>query len=95
MRSLSQTEVYPNKACIDLSVNQPKIKKISNAITTKDRSISVRRSENNGVIEAFNSMPDGTCRTLKSQYYKTSGANFERTGSMGASGVIERLKDDV
>ena len=34
-------------------------------------------------------MPDGTCRTLKSQYYKTSGANFERTGSMGASGVIE------
>ena len=39
--------------------------------------------------EAVNPMPDGTCRTIKEQYHKTSKANFERTGSMGATGVRE------
>lgn len=32
---------------------------------------------------------DGTARTIKSQYYKTSSANFERTGTHGASGVLD------
>ena len=36
-----------------------------------------------------NPMPDGTCRTIKEQYHKTSKANYERTGSMGATGVRE------
>ena len=39
-------------------------------------------------VEPLNPMPDGTCRTIKNQYYKTSKANYERTGSMGATGVV-------
>lgn len=35
----------------------------------------------------FNQYDDGTCRTIKSQYYKNSYANFIRTGDMGATGV--------
>ena len=31
-----------------------------------------------GISEPINAMPDGTCRTIKNQYYKTSQANFER-----------------
>jgi hypothetical protein len=45
-------------------------------------------------VYALNAMPDGTCRTLKNQYFKTSPANFLRTGSMGASGVIEKWKNE-
>lgn len=40
-------------------------------------------------LQAINSYDDGTSRTIKSQYYKTSGANFERTGTMGATGVCK------
>lgn len=39
------------------------------------------------VIESINAMPDGTCRTIKNQYYKTSVANFERNSTFGATGV--------
>ena len=35
----------------------------------------------------FNQYDDGTCRTIKHQYYKNSYANFIRTGDMGATGV--------
>ena len=35
----------------------------------------------------FNTMPDGTCRTIKAQYYKNSLANFLRGGGYGASAV--------
>lgn len=45
-----------------------------------------------GVIEAINAMPDGTCRTLKNQYHKTSKANFERTSTFGATGVTDGLR---
>ena len=38
-------------------------------------------------IEPLNTMPDGTCRTLKAQYQQTSRANLTRTGSYGATGV--------
>lgn len=34
-------------------------------------------------------MPDGTCRTIKHQYYKNSIKNFISKGSYGATGVIE------
>ena len=44
---------------------------------------------NNRVIEPINSMPDGTCRTLKHQYAKTSKANFERTSTFGATGATD------
>lgn len=34
-------------------------------------------------------MPDGTCRTIKSQYYKNGFANFIRVGGYGTTAVIE------
>ena len=37
----------------------------------------------------MNPMPDGTCRTLKSQYAKNSIGNFIRGGGYGATGVME------
>lgn len=49
-------------------------------------------SPQQGVVEPVNPMPDGTCRTIKNQYYKTSQANYERTGSMGATGVNTGLR---
>ena len=41
----------------------------------------------------INTEDDGTARTLKAQYYKTSGANFTKTGDWGATGVakIEKI----
>ena len=47
-------------------------------------------------IVPLNTMPDGTARTVKSQYYKSSFANFIRQGTFGATAVIEiygRLED--
>lgn len=35
----------------------------------------------------FNPMEDGTCRPIKSQYYKNSFANFIRGGGYGATAV--------
>lgn len=39
------------------------------------------------VLELINSEIDGTSRTIKAQYYKTSLANYERTRDMSATGV--------
>ena len=36
----------------------------------------------------FNAEKDGTCRTIKSQYYKNSQANFIKQGDQGATCVI-------
>lgn len=93
-------EVYPNKAKIPTYANYNKCDGVDVNVSLcimgqTYKGFGTSNQTQNGVVETFNPMPDGTCRTLKSQYYKTSGANFERTGSMGASGVIERLKDDV
>lgn len=44
---------------------------------------------NQGVVEPINTELDGTSRTIKAQYYKNSIANFERTDSFGATGVVE------
>ncbi len=49
--------------------------------------IIVKAKQNQYVL---NPMPDGTCRTLKNQYYKNSISNFESTGSFGATGVIDK-----
>lgn len=43
----------------------------------------------NAVIEPLNPSPDGTCRTIKAQYAKTSEANYKNTGSRGATGVVK------
>lgn len=36
----------------------------------------------------LNPAPNGTARAIKVQYWKTSFANFLRTGTWGATGVI-------
>jgi DNA (cytosine-5)-methyltransferase 1 len=58
---------------------------ISGAIKTKEGS----REYDTYVKEPLNAESDGTSRCIKAQYYKTSGANFERGNSFGATGVIE------
>ena len=40
-------------------------------------------------VAAINAEKDGSCRTIKAQYAKNSVANFIRTDSLGATGVIE------
>ena len=42
--------------------------------------------------EPFNAESDGTCRTIKHQYFKNSQANFIRTGDQGATAVIEPIR---
>lgn len=44
------------------------------------------------IIDALNTMPDGTCRTIKSQYGNTSSANFEYSSTFGSSGVIVAMR---
>ena len=44
------------------------------------------------IVEAINPMPDGTCRTIKNQYYKTSQANFDRSSTFGATGATDGLR---
>ena len=41
------------------------------------------------IVIPLNPMPDGSCRTIKSQYYKNSLGNFIRGGGYGATAVIE------
>lgn len=41
----------------------------------------------------INPQNDGTCRTIKAQYYKTSVANFLLQTSRGASGVLIEYKE--
>ena len=41
---------------------------------------------------AINAYPNGTCRTLKSQYIKNGLNNFSRADSFGATGVIRKRK---
>ena len=54
---------------------------MSNTLTTVHK--------DNLVVKPINYESDGTARTIKSQYYKTSTANFERTGTHGATGVLD------
>ena len=63
---------------------EPNTKGLCNTLTTVQK--------DNLVVEPVNPMPDGACRTIKNQYYKTSQANYERTGSMGATGVNTGLR---
>lgn len=82
------------KILIDLSIKNPGKKTVSNCIMAKYRGILNQQSVGNGVvemvnqIEPLNTMPDGTCRTIKSQYFKNSIQNFENQSSYGATGII-------
>lgn len=44
-------------------------------------------------VEAFNTMNDGTCRTIKNQYYKNSQANFIKQTDQGATCVVVRTNN--
>ena len=44
-----------------------------------------------GIVEGLNTEIDGTCMTIKSQYWKSSAANFCRGNTFGATGVIESV----
>ena len=45
----------------------------------------------NYLLEPINAEKDGTARTLKAQYIKNSVANFEKTGTHGATGVVNTV----
>lgn len=65
-------------------------KQIAQTITTSPQQGVVLKPTVKGVndmVEPVKPMPDGTCRTIKNQYYKTSQANFERSTTFGATGV--------
>lgn len=48
-------------------------------------------------VEPLNPTSDGICRTIKSQYYKNSQANFIKQSGQGATGVIvnERERERI
>ena len=46
-------------------------------------------------VTMINPMSDGTCRTIKAQYYKTSVANFLLQTSRGASGVMVQYGETI
>lgn len=46
-------------------------------------------------VEALNTMSDGTCRTIKSQYGNTSSANFMYSSTYGATGDVALEKSIV
>lgn len=71
-------------------------KQIAQTITTSPQQggvVLMKTTMEGGVdmAEPINPMPDGTCRTIKNQYYKTSKANFERSTTFGATGVQDGL----
>lgn len=53
--------------------------------------LTTNKGEGNKIVTSINPMPDGTCRTLKAQYYKTSLANYQKEGSMGATDVTNGI----
>lgn len=60
---------------------------MSNTLTTVQK--------DNLVVEPVNQYDDGTARTIKSQYYKNSIANFDKTGTYGATGVCKIDKHGI
>ena len=51
-------------------------------------SCELRSHQGTCKVYALNPMPDGTCRTIKNQYFKNSVSNFRSSGTFGASGVL-------
>lgn len=62
------------KICVDLSLNNPGKKTVSNCITAGDRNISKRRGQGNGVVE-----PVGTVYTEASDNYQRGICPVART----------------
>lgn len=45
-------------------------------------------------LRGLNTFDDGTCRTLKSQYFKTGRINFQYQNDWGATGVMVVYETD-
>lgn len=44
-------------------------------------------------VEGFNTEDDGTCRTIKAQQSRNTGANFIRKDSLGATAVEVQIRE--
>ena len=49
----------------------------------------MKNSQDSKKVAPFNAEADGTCRTIKAQYYKNGFVNFFIGGDYGATGVLE------
>lgn len=88
------------KVCVDLSMDQPGKKEISNCITSKDRSITNYKSVGNGIVEcntlttvqkdnmvlerAVTTQGNEIAATIRACIYKCGLANVERNCEMGS-----------
>lgn len=85
------------KICVDLSLNNPGKKTVSNCITAGDRNISKRRGQGNGVVEPVGTVYAGTsdnyqrgicpvARTVKAQKHDLAlaGMKVKQLGNMDA-----------
>ena len=61
---------------------------IAKSITSKAGQRMTDNFIKEGVLPV-NAHDDGTCRTIKAQYHQTSFANFQYTGTFGATGVVK------
>lgn len=56
--------------------------------------MAIDEQNNNRIAECYplNTMDDGLCRTIKTQYAQTSVQNFESQGTFGATGCVQKIK---
>ena len=97
--------IYPDGLASAITATEWKDpqKTVKKVLTCKDNVICSRqsraeqsRAEQSRAIfyggKPLNPMPDGTCRTIKYQYFKNSVGNFLSHGSFGATGVIRKIE---
>lgn len=47
-------------------------------------------------VDGWNTMPDGTCITIKAQYYKNGFKNLmDKHGTFACTGVMEVIEDEI
>ena len=83
--------------CLD--ANYYKGSSVENYLKKSRRQMVFKDSGNNGMILVPQKLVDDTndlpekSQTIKSQYYKSSKANFERSGTFHATGIPQKSKD--
>ena len=83
--------------CLD--ANYYKGSSVENYLKKSRRQMVFKDSGNNGMILVPQKLVDDTndlpekSQTIKSQYYKSSKANFERSGTFHATGIPQKLVD--
>lgn len=96
-RTLSATD-YKQPPSIVLPVLTPeREEKRQNGRRFKDNNedmFTLTAQDRHGVAIGINTMPDGTCRTLKNQYQKNSAINFSmEKGDRAATAVAVEIKE--